>query len=193
MSYEVDFLPFATATGANVDTQGNYSGSGYQQDGWTAGLLPSKQLNKPIRQSSMIAAAVANFISNQLSIALIDDGNLTNLITNLTNAITSAAAASSNRGTAVAFSATPVFDASLGNVFEMILAGNVTSSTIINLVPWQPLTFIIKQDGTGGRTFAAPASLPMTPIASGAGQVSVQTFRTDNALTIYPVSGMTVS
>ena len=67
-SYEIDYLAFAAITGANVDTQANYSGSGYQESGFTSGLLPSKQLNKPIRQSSMVAAAVANFISTQLSI-----------------------------------------------------------------------------------------------------------------------------
>lgn len=83
----VDYLPFATGVAANVDTQGNYAGSGYQVDGFAAGLAQSKQLNKVWRQSSMMSAALANFISNILGISVLDDGNLAALIANLTSAI----------------------------------------------------------------------------------------------------------
>lgn len=87
MSLEVDYLPVATAGGANVDSQANFVGSGYQTEGFQAGLAQSKQLNKVWRQSSMMAAALANFIANTLGINVLDDGNISALITNLTNAI----------------------------------------------------------------------------------------------------------
>jgi hypothetical protein len=83
----VDYLPIATGAGANVDTQGNFAGGGYQTVGFQSGIAQSAQLNKCWRQSSMIAAAIANFISTQLSISVLDDGNLANLITNFTNAL----------------------------------------------------------------------------------------------------------
>jgi hypothetical protein len=52
----------------------------------------------------MVAAAVANFISQQLSISVLDDGNLTNLTANLTSAVSTASA--SKPGRIVASSAT---------------------------------------------------------------------------------------
>jgi len=90
MSLEVDYLPIATAGGANVDSQADFVGSGYQTLGFQAGLAQSKQLNKAWRQSSMMAAALANFISEVLGINVLDDGNISALITNLTNAILAA-------------------------------------------------------------------------------------------------------
>lgn len=58
-----------------------------------------------------------------------------------------------------AFTATPTFDASLSNVFEFsgVMTGNVTSTTITNPTAGQTITIRLKQDGTGGRTVAAPA------------------------------------
>lgn len=81
-----DFLPVATAGGANVDTQGNFAGSGYQTQGFAAGLAQSKQMNKVFRQSSMMAAAWAQFCVGQ-GISVPDDGNLPNLQTNIQSAL----------------------------------------------------------------------------------------------------------
>ena len=90
MPHEVDYLPVATGTGNNSDTQANFSGSTYQQQGFTTGIALPNQANKIWRQASMMAAALANFISNALNIDVLDDGNLTALVTILTNAITAA-------------------------------------------------------------------------------------------------------
>lgn len=84
----VDYLPVATGVGANVESQGTFAGSGHQTSGFSAGLAQSAQVNKCLRQSSMIAAAIANLISQRLGISVLDDGNLTTLITNLIAAIT---------------------------------------------------------------------------------------------------------
>lgn len=81
--------------------------------------------------------------------------------------------------TPVAFSATPVFDASTfaEPTFTMTLTGNVTSSTVTNLVAGQKVLFILKQDGTGSRTFAWPTICRgASAIAPDAGFVSVQEF-----------------
>lgn len=61
----------------------------------------------------------------------------------------------------VASSATPIFDASLGNTFAMTLNTNVTSSTLTNAVAGQELNFILCQDATGGRTFAWPGAFAL--------------------------------
>lgn len=93
----VDFLPIANGGGANVESQAQYvidlAGGGSLATGYIAGLAKSNQMNKTFRQSSMISAAVANYISQALSIDVLDDGNLATLITNLTNAIKATVAA----------------------------------------------------------------------------------------------------
>lgn len=90
---------------------------------------------------------------------------------------------------AVAFSATPTFDASLGNTQKITLTGNVTSSTLSNAQAGQHLWFIIIQDGTGGHTFAWPSNVKggMT-IGANPNEVSAQEFIFDgtNARAVTP-------
>jgi hypothetical protein len=191
MSLEVDYLPVATAVGNNADSQANFQGSGYQLNGFTNGIAQPFQANKIWRQCSMVAAAVANFISNQLNIAVIDDGNLASLITNFTNAVLAAATGSANRLVSVAFTPTPVFDASQGSTFEIVLTGNVTSSTLINLTPGQRLLFIIKQDGSGGHTFAAPGALPLATIDTDPSITNIQAFIVDSGSNVYATTPLT--
>jgi hypothetical protein len=185
----IEILPVATGGGANVDTQAGFAGSGYQTGGFSAGLAQSKQVNKIMRQASFIAAAIANFIANILNVNVLDDGNLNTLITNFTNAVKGAAA----QLVSLAFSATPVFDASAGNTFEITLTGNVTSSTLINLTAGQRLTFIIHQDATGGRTLVPPGNLPLADIDPTASKTSVQVFQVGVTLAVYPTTGLTVT
>lgn len=192
MSLEVDYLPVATSGTANVDTQANFLNSGYQQDGFTAGQAQSAQANKLWRQSSMVAACVANFIANLLNINVLDDGDLTSLITNFTNAVKAAANSARTGVVSVAYSATPQFDASLGDAFEIILTGNVTSSTLVNVTPGQSLKFIIKQDATGGRTFVGPvASFPN--IDTTASKVNIQNLCVDSGSNVYLDGPLTVN
>lgn len=57
---------------------------------------------------------------------------------------------------AIPFSPTPIFDGSQAGTFEILLQGNVTSSSIINFVAGGIYTFIIIQNVVGGDTFAWP-------------------------------------
>lgn len=84
---EMDFLPFATGGGANVLDQPSYAAAGWVGTGFQDGIAVTPYLNKVWRQSSFVSAAVAQYIQNQLGIAVVDDGNLANFVTNLTNAI----------------------------------------------------------------------------------------------------------
>ena len=80
----------------------------------------------------------------------------------------------------VAFSATPIFDASTASTFKLTLTGNLTSSTLTNAVPGEPLAFEICQDATGGRTFVPPANVQgWLPIASAASACSLEVFYFD--------------
>ena len=189
---EIDYLPVAVASGANVDSQADFNGSGYQQNGFTAGIALPQQANKVWRQASMMAAAMATFISNQLGIAVLDDGNLSELVTNLTNAILSASAPLLS---AVPFNATPVFACTDNAVctFEMSLTGNVTGSTITNLHNGQIVGFILIQDATGGRTFVWPTNVPGGTIDPTANATSVQYFVVDGFANFRPIGALTSS
>jgi hypothetical protein len=75
-----EFLPFASAVGANVETQTDYAGSSHQLSGFIAGKALSNQFNKLARQASFGTAILANYISDVLGQSIPDDGNLGNLI-----------------------------------------------------------------------------------------------------------------
>lgn len=191
---QIDYQPIATGAGANVDSQANFQGSGYQTNGFTAGVAQSAQMNKVWRQSSMIAAAVANVISQVLGgINVLDDGNLTNLVNLLLQMLFNGG----NQGYVVPFnSGAPIFDGSKGNIQLLVLTGNVTSSTFINVNPLKKYVFMIVEDGVGGRTFANPTNLPLAPIDTTASATNTQEFVTDNTSPnpgLHPVTPMTVS
>jgi len=83
----------------------------------------------------------------------------------------------------VAFSATPTFDASLGNTQKITLTGNVTSSSLANASMGEQLSFVICQDSTGSRTFVWPSNVKggMT-VGSTASKCSAQSFVFDGAI-----------
>jgi hypothetical protein len=81
-----DILPFATAVGANVESQAAYAGSGHQLNGFTPGIALSAQLNKVWRQSAFVACGISNFcVTNGVNVP--DDGNVSNFVTEFTNAL----------------------------------------------------------------------------------------------------------
>lgn len=97
---------------------------------------------------------------------------------------------------AVAFSATPTFNAALfaQPLFTMTLTGNVTSSTVTNAVAGQVITFEITQNATGGWTFAWPANFRgAMAIAPDATLVSVQSFVYDGTVWRGTSSGLTMA
>lgn len=155
-----DFLPFATIGGAHVISQADFLTAigTWVGNGFTAGIADSSQLNKVWRQSSFVAASIAEFIVQQLGVNVLDDGDLATFTSNLTDAIIQAAH-SGDVPVVVAYSATPVFDCSLGDRFEITLTGNVTSSTLTNLSPGQIVVIKVKQDSTGARSFVWPTNV----------------------------------
>lgn len=83
-----DFLPFATAVGANVLDQVDYAALAAVSTGYTAGTAASQQLNKTWRQASIIGAMVAQFIVDQTGQNAVDDGTIATLEANLGKAVT---------------------------------------------------------------------------------------------------------
>lgn len=78
-----DFLPFATGAGANVLSQSDYAALAALATGYQSGIAKSQQLNKTWRQSSIMAAVLAQFISDQTGANSVDDGTTATLLSNL--------------------------------------------------------------------------------------------------------------
>lgn len=97
MANEVDYVPFATGAGANVYTAATYQALSVVQTGAEPGLADPQLANTTWRLASMISAAVANFISNVLNISVLDDGNVTNLTTELESAISTGSSIGATR------------------------------------------------------------------------------------------------
>ncbi|CAN0620536.1 conserved protein of unknown function [Burkholderia multivorans] len=83
MTVENDFLTFATGAGANVIDQPTYAALAALMTGFQAGTAQSAQLNKVWRQSSIMAAVLAQFIVAQTGQPAIDDGTTAALLANL--------------------------------------------------------------------------------------------------------------
>jgi len=90
-----DFLPFAAAGGANVVSQATYAGLAALSTGYQAGVAQSAQLNKTWRQSSIMAAVVAQVIADVTGQNAVDDGTTATLVANLKSAIDRMAGGSS--------------------------------------------------------------------------------------------------
>lgn len=82
-----DILPFGTGDGANVMSQAAYAALSARTAGFSTGVAQSQQLNKVWRQSSFVAAGLANWIVAQ-GISVPDDGSITGFVTELTAALT---------------------------------------------------------------------------------------------------------
>jgi hypothetical protein len=80
----------------------------------------------------------------------------------------------------IPFAASPAFDLSQADWFQITLTGNVTTPTFPNPVAGSVLIMTIIQDGTGGRTFAWPGSFLLPPaIFATAGAATDVTFKFD--------------
>lgn len=82
------FLPYATAGGANVVDQATYAAAAYVATGRGSGILPSAVYNKIARQGNFVAAGLAQFMADQTGDDILDDGNLTNFVAQLEAAVT---------------------------------------------------------------------------------------------------------
>ena len=81
-----DFKPFATAANANVMSQADWEALPAILSGFISGPAKSAQVNKAIRQSSFIAAALAQYTANKSGLDVLDDGDLNGFITKMATA-----------------------------------------------------------------------------------------------------------
>ncbi|QHM71265.1 tail fiber protein [Mixta intestinalis] len=82
-----EFLPFATADGANVLSGDEYQKLTARNNGFSAGVARSQELNTVWRQASVIAHVVAQFIANNSGQDIVDNGDSDSLLTYLEDAL----------------------------------------------------------------------------------------------------------
>jgi hypothetical protein len=190
MAGSTNFLQFdPPATNALNDAA--YTASSLRAGGFPLNaLVPSNLINKTLYQVSTFVAAFGQMMANKGFV--VSDANLATLVAVLANVITTADAAVS--GQTVPFSPTPVFNAALGAIMDMTLQGSVTASSITGQVPFSVLTFIIHQDGVGGRTLAWPTNFISPPnVSTNPLATSVVKFVVDATGNIRPYATMVVS
>lgn len=83
-----NFKPFAIASGANVTSQADYEALSALASGFLAGKASSAQVNKAIRQSTVMAYVLAQFISDSASVDVLDNGVPATILANLKAAVT---------------------------------------------------------------------------------------------------------
>ncbi|MDN8111237.1 hypothetical protein QZN21_07265 [Burkholderia vietnamiensis] len=144
-----DFLPFATGPGANVVDQATYAALTALTTGFLSGTAQSVQLNKVWRQSSIMAAVIAQFIVAQTGQAAVDDGTTPTLLANFTKAVN---AASKQR----------VILTDTGAVNALAAANSVAMATLPT-VSGVVQTIAVKVTNTGASTYS-PDGLASRPI-----------------------------
>ncbi|MCA8177437.1 hypothetical protein LGM48_24260 [Burkholderia multivorans] len=149
MATQNDFLPFATGPGANVVDQATYAALGALTTGFLSGTAQSGQLNKVWRQSSIMAAVIAQFIVAQTGQAAVDDGTTATLLANFTKAVN---AASKQR----------VILPDSGSV-NAYAAANPVPMTSLPTVSGIVQTISVKTTNTGASTYS-PDGLAARPI-----------------------------
>ncbi|WP_261314177.1 glycine-rich domain-containing protein [Burkholderia multivorans] len=149
MATQNDFLPFATGPGANVVDQATYAALGALTTGFLSGTAQSVQVNKVWRQSSIMAAVIAQFIVAQTGQAAVDDGTTATLLANFTKAVN---AASKPR----------VILPDSGSV-NAYAAANPVPMTSLPTVGGIVQTISVKTTNTGASTYS-PDGLPSRPI-----------------------------
>lgn len=82
-----NFKAFATGAGANVLSQADYEALAALLTGFQSGKASSAQINKALRQSTTMGAALAQFIVSNGGVDVLDNGDVQGIATKLLSAL----------------------------------------------------------------------------------------------------------
>jgi len=184
MAGTTNFIQF-NPTAANQETDLAYSGDSQRQNGAINGQLFNDILaNKAFYQWSTFITALANALVNKNYSP--NDTDINTLESVLANIVTFNDLKSNL--SLVAFSPTPIFNATSTNGFDFTLAGSVTSSTLTGQAIGQIITFVVTQ-GSTAYTFAPPSNINgWQPVSPTPNSVTTQAFIVKENGTIWPYS-----
>lgn len=83
-----NFKPFGIGAGANVTSQADYETLAALLTGFQSGKASSSQINKALRQSTVMASILAQFISDSAGVDVLDNGNTASILANLKSGMT---------------------------------------------------------------------------------------------------------
>lgn len=170
-----DFLAFAAAGGANVVSQSTYAGGAVVGPGFVSGIAPSNVCNKAWRQSSIMAAVLAQVMANMTGQSSVDDGTTSTLISNLLSTMALAGYAA---------------DTGSANSYQVNLSGaiNVYDGLLIRFRPAHANTGASTLSVNGSSATAivnqAGGALTANDIVAN-GDIMVEWNATENAWVIY--------
>lgn len=167
MALENDFLTFSCASGANVLTQAAYAAAPATATGYVSGTASSAAVNKTLRQTSIMAAMIAQFIIDKAVQPVVDDGTTSTIETNFTAAILAVAETLN-----IPISQVTGLSSALANLLP--LTGNAVSASKLATARNIALTGTV----TGAVNF------------DGTANVSIATAIADGALTIAKTNGL---
>ena len=82
-----DFKAFATGNSANVISQADYLALAALVSGFSSGKASSAQVNKALRQATVMANVLAQFIADSANVDVLDNGNTAAILSNLKNSM----------------------------------------------------------------------------------------------------------
>ncbi|MDY7622695.1 phage tail protein [Raoultella planticola] len=86
-----NFKPFAIAAGSNVVSQAEWEALIALSTGFTAGIARSSQINKALRQSSVMSSVLAQFMANTTGEDVLDNGDVAQLVSLLITSVNTVA------------------------------------------------------------------------------------------------------
>ncbi|AJY39349.1 hypothetical protein I6G56_26480 [Burkholderia humptydooensis] len=147
-----DFLVFGGGSSPNVIDQATYAALAARLSGFVSGTAQSQQLNKVWRQSSIMAAVLAQFTANYSGQNSVDDGTTATLLANLVVALNAAGITAGQFDNSTKQATTAFVQRALGN-FQAFYSFNTTPQ---NLTASLAGSFIVYFGSSAG-TFNLPA------------------------------------
>ncbi|WP_321886005.1 hypothetical protein [Burkholderia cenocepacia] len=145
-----DFLVFGGGSSPNVIDQATYAALAARLSGFQSGTALSAQLNKVWRQSSIMAAVLAQFTANFSGQNSVDDGSTATLLANLQAAINAAGITAPQFDSSTKLATTAFVQQANGNFQARQVVYGTTSITNAASGSW------IECAGAGGYTITLP-------------------------------------
>lgn len=193
-----DFLVFGGGSSPNVIDQATYAALSARLSGFQSGTALSAQLNKVWRQSSIMAAVLAQFTANFSGQNSVDDGSTATLLANLQAAINAAGITAPQFDSSTKLATTAFLQRALGNYRTARgYAGNATLSAVDigAMITWDGNGTLTLPDATafpGGsaiRVFKYAGPIASVLAANKAGQMTVPGIAVDTYTFPVGVSG----
>lgn len=180
-----EFKPFATGTGANVTPQNEWETLPALLTGFSSGKASSAQVNKAIRQASFIASSLAQFVSDNANLNVLDDGDIAGFNSKLKSAFAKQYLSRSNPFADIkADGNTSAAKINLG-----LQAFNISSGITTVSAPTSGVFLYVADSGNWGVQDSVGNPLPLTIQGGGTGANTLVGARVNLGIAQFGTSG----